>query len=160
MSLGLKILSEKFMLENKDNIKNSHTLTIGQINENLNSNYNRMKSIKEQVEDIKAQWKALQEDADCFSFAKTIYQGASVKEGFQKAIDDLKLEFEDARNNYNFYKNLKNKYLTEAEETIAPPDASLIDVEDMVVDSSSNTSTSTIDNTSSEINSDNYNYII
>ena len=69
---------------------------------------------------MKSQWKALQEDVECFSFAKALYQGSSIKEGFQKAIDDLKLEFEDARANYNFYKNLKNKILTEA-ETIAPP---------------------------------------
>lgn len=120
MIQGLKILSENLEFRNGNRIKDVNVYTANQIDENLVSYYNKMKSIKEQVEEVKSQWKALQEDVECFSFAKTVYQDSSIREGFQKAIDDLKLEFEDAKTNYNFYKNLKNKVLTEA-ETIASP---------------------------------------
>ena len=120
MILGLKTLSENLETCKKVKESKAEVYTINQIDEHLVLNYNKMKSIKEQVEEVKSQWKALQEDVECFSFAKAVYQGSSIKEGFQKAIDDLKLEFEDARANYNFYKNLKNKVLTEA-EIIVPP---------------------------------------
>ena len=126
MILGLKTLSESLQRDkNKDNKVNT-SITMRQIDENLISTYNKMKSIKEQVEDIKSQWKSLQEDVAGFSFAKTVYEGNSIKESFQKAIDDLKLEFEDTKSTHNYYKNLKNKILTEA-ETIAPNDPIDID---------------------------------
>ena len=120
-------MSEKlFKSDNK--IETSNSYTIRQIDENLISTYNKMKSIKEQVEDIKSQWKSLQEDVEGFSFAKAVYEGASIRESFQKAIDDLKLEYEDTKSTYNYYKELKHKVLTEAETIIAPNDAIDIDV--------------------------------
>ena len=158
MILGLKKLSENlssFKNSNNDN-NNGNSYTIKQIDENLTTYYNKMKTIKEQVEDIKSQWKSLQEDVECFSFAKAVYQGASIREGFQKAIDDLKLEFEDAKTNFTFYKNLKNKVLTEA-ESIEPIDDYSKEELPITINSHTTYSEDSINNDDNDVD---YNYII
>ena len=162
MSLGLKRLTESLFnsVKNTD-VNSSKTYTMRQIDENLVSSYNKMKFIKEQVEDIKSQWKSLQEDIECFSFAKTLYEGNSIRESFQKAIDDLKLEYEDAKSNYLFYKDLKNKVLTEAEEVIVPNDYSSIEdtpftINNDIKDNEKSSSITTNNNNDDE----DYSYII
>jgi hypothetical protein len=50
------------------------------------------------------------------SFAKTLDK--SVKESVQKAIDDLRMEYNDTKATLDFYKQLNNKTLLEADVRI------------------------------------------
>lgn len=117
-------------LANKSFTKNSKILSSNAINEGKLTTYeidskifeckNNIKSIKERLDSIGDTWKALKEDYSMMSFAHVF--DTTLKESMQKAIDDLKLEYEDAKNTLDFYKNLKNKTLLEADVTLGKDD--------------------------------------
>ena len=109
--MSLRVLSEsltKVPVKEKQYI----VTTVRELDEKLLASYNKMKSIREKVENVKAQWKSLQEDLEGVTFARYVTNG-TMKEQFQKAIDDLKLEYDDTKATYLHYKELKNKVLTE-----------------------------------------------
>lgn len=73
----------------------------------------KIHSIKGQVEELKRNWTALKEDYKDFTFYRSIR--TIVKESLQKAVDNLRIEYEDAKDTLEFYKELKNKTLLEAD---------------------------------------------
>ena len=73
----------------------------------------KIHSIKGQVEELKRNWTALKEDYKDFTFYRSIR--TTVKESLQKAVDNLRIEYEDAKDTLEFYKELKNKTLLEAD---------------------------------------------
>ena len=94
-------------------------LSEGIINLKISEAYSKLKSIKEQYDDVRASWKNLFEDAMCFSFGKHLANG-ELKEQFQKVIDDLKMDYYDTKKTLEYYKELKNKPLLEAEIRLTP----------------------------------------
>ena len=111
------------MTESFDNnkIKEETTkeyLSEGVIDLKIKETYFKLKSIKEQYDDVRSSWKSLCEDAMCFSFGKHIADG-ELKEQFQKVIDDLKIDYYDTKKTLDYYKELKNKPLLEAEISLS-----------------------------------------
>ena len=91
-------------------------LSTQEIDTRINECREKMSVIRTRVDEIQENWKALKEDYQCMSFAKVF--DTTVKESMQKAIDDLRIEYNDAKSTLDFYKQLKNKTLLEAEVTI------------------------------------------
>lgn len=115
--MSLRVLSESLT---KVPVKEKQYIitTVRELDEKMLASYNKMKTIREKVEDIQSQWKSLQEDLEGVTFARYITNG-TMREQFQKAVDDLKLEYDDAKSSYLHYKELKNKVLTENTEDSA-----------------------------------------
>ena len=112
--MSMKVLSES--LEKTPVKEKSYVVTTArEVNERMLAAYNKMKIIREQVEEVKSQWAALQEDLDGIEFARFINNG-TLHEQFQKTLDQLKLDYEDAKSTYIHYKNLDSKILTEDQE--------------------------------------------
>lgn len=82
------------------------------ISKRINECKDHMQQIRTRVDELQEQWKHLCEDYQCMSFAKTLDKG--LKESVQKAIDDLRMEYNDTKATLDFYKALKNKTLLEA----------------------------------------------
>ena len=93
-----------------------------EIKENLNEkeldtlileNTNKLISIKAKYDEIKSNWKALKEDMESLSMYNRVNCGEDIKEQFQKAIDDLKMDYRDTKATLDTYKAQKNKLLLE-----------------------------------------------
>lgn len=97
--------------DNTSKLKSEATLSESEIDNKILECKRTIHSIKEQLEELKKNWTALKEDYKGFSFYKHI--NTDVKESLQKAIDDLKMEYEDTKDALQFYKDLKNKVLLE-----------------------------------------------
>lgn len=109
--MSLRVLTEsltKVPVQEKQHI----VTTMREVDERMIASYNKLKTLREKAEAVKAQWKSLQEDIEGVTFARYVTNG-TMKEQFQKAIDDLKLEYDDTKATYLHYKELKNKLLTE-----------------------------------------------
>ena len=90
------------------------------ISKRINECMTRMQEIRIRVDELQDNWKSLCEEYSCMSFAKTLDSG--VKESLQKAIDDLRMEYNDTKATLDFYKALKNKTLLEADIRISNDD--------------------------------------
>ena len=109
---------DKAMKTKNDSLCES--MTIPQIDSKINECINNIKSIKERLDNIKLTWSTLKEDYSAMSFAHVF--DTTVKESMQRAVDDLKIEYEDAKNTLKFYKDLKNKTLLEADVKLSRDD--------------------------------------
>lgn len=109
----LHLANESFN-KNKKPIKES--MSVNEIDKKLIECKNTMVKCKSRAIELKEQWNSLAEDYACMSFAKAI--NTNIRESYQKAIDTLKIEYDEAKATYNHYKELKNKTLLEAEITI------------------------------------------
>lgn len=76
-------------------------------------NTNKLISIKAKYDEIKSNWKALKEDMESLSMYNRVNCGEDIKEQFQKAIDDLKMDYRDTKATLDTYKAQKNKILLE-----------------------------------------------
>ena len=92
-------------------------ITLRELDNRINECKGKLISIKEQYDDIKSTWKALCEDKASYAFNES-FSNVSLSESFNKAINDLKMEYEDTKSTLQFYKDIKNKALLEAEITI------------------------------------------
>lgn len=115
--INAKMLNESFM-----NITNEKAcdeiITLRQLDENIISCKSKLISIKEQYDELKNTWKALTSDQESLSLSKSMYGSESITESFNKAVADLKMEYEDTKNTLQYYKDIKNKTLLEAEVTL------------------------------------------
>ena len=93
-----------------------------EIKENLNEkeldtlileNTNKLISIKAKYDEIKSNWKSLKEDMESLSMYNRVNCGEDIKEQFQKAISDLKIDYRDTKATLDTYKAQKNKLLLE-----------------------------------------------
>lgn len=101
--------------------------SVQEIDRKIDECRSKMESIRVRVNEIQESWKSLCEDYQCMSFAKVF--DTTVKESMQKAIDDLRIEYDDAKTTLDFYKQMRNKTLLEADVRIPKdmmfdPDAS------------------------------------
>jgi hypothetical protein len=71
-----------------------------------------LKQIKIKEKQIKENWVSVVQDKDLTS------QLSTLKEQFEKALKDLKLEQDDVKSTYNHYKEIKSKILTENKEVV------------------------------------------
>lgn len=76
-------------------------------------NTNKLINIKTKYDEVKNNWKALREDMESLSMYDRINCGEDIKEQFQKAIDDLKMDYRDTKATLNTYKAQKNRLLLE-----------------------------------------------
>lgn len=76
-------------------------------------NTNKLISIKAKYDEIKSNWKSLKEDMESLSIYNRVNCGEDIKEQFQKAIDDLKMDYRDTKATLDTYKAQKNKLLLE-----------------------------------------------
>ena len=83
-------------------------------------NTNKLISIKTKYDEVKNNWKALKEDIESLSMYDRINCGENIKEQFQKAIDDLKLDYIDTKVTLDTYKAQKNKLLLEDNKSEDP----------------------------------------
>lgn len=83
-------------------------------------NTNKLISIKTKYDEVKNNWKALREDIESLSMYDRINCGENIKEQFQKAIDDLKLDYIDTKATLDTYKAQKNKLLLEDNKSEDP----------------------------------------
>ena len=117
-------LANKSFTKHKEEIKQKRIdeskMSIQDIDNKINECKQNLTNIKTKVNEIHTTWKALKEDYQMMSFAKCF--DTTVKESMQSAIDKLKIEFDDAKNTLNFYKDLKNKTLLEADVTVSKDD--------------------------------------
>lgn len=118
MSL-IKLITESFN-EKENNLKNTQKhpiieskLTIEELDNLILECTNNLTSIKVKYNDLKSTWKSLKEDLQTFSFYNHLTDNNSIKEQFQKAIDELKLEYSDTKKTLDIYKEQKNKLLLE-----------------------------------------------
>lgn len=113
----LKSMTESF---NKSVIKEDNNEYISEdfLDFKIKENYLKLQSIKKQYDDTLSSWKNLCEDASCFSFGKYLTEG-NLKEQFQNVLKDLKMDFYDTKKTLDYYKELKNKPLLEADFTLS-----------------------------------------
>ena len=88
-------------------------LTEKELDDLILENTNKLISIKTKYDEVKNNWKALREDIESLSMYDRINCGENIKEQFQKAIDDLKLDYIDTKATLDTYKAQKNKLLLE-----------------------------------------------
>ena len=125
----VKLITESF--NTKPNINNNlikeDKLSLHDLDKLIVENTNKLLNIKSKYEDIKSTWASLKEDLQTFSFYNHITENTneSIKEQFQKAIDNLKMDYRDTQATLNAYKEQKNKLLLEEKE-----DTSIIDNND------------------------------
>ena len=110
---NIKMLNESF-LKAQNTQDTSDIITLGELDSRINECVSKIHSIKEQYNEVKANWTALCEDAEAINFTSSVSKTA-LTESFNKAIKDLKMEYEDTKATLDFYKQVKNKVLTEAE---------------------------------------------
>lgn len=116
-----KLLNESFNRIHQANMDvEESVITMRELDEKINTCANKLLSIREQYDDLKSTWKALCEDKASYAFTES-FSNTPVVESFNKAIEDLKLEYQDTKNTLQFYKDIKNKSLLEA-EVIIPKD--------------------------------------
>ena len=112
---------------NESFAKNKNICTAGDTNIVISSNeidvclkesFSKLTDIKQRYNEALVKYKGIMREHSNY---KTI--GAlELIESYKKAVDDLKLEFEDEKSTFEFYKKIKNKTLTEAEVKLSPED--------------------------------------
>lgn len=119
-----------------------------EIKENLNEkeldtlileNTNKLISIKTKYDEIKSNWKSLKEDMESLSMYNRVNCGEDIKEQFQKAIDDLKMDYRDTKVTLDTYKAQKNKLLLEdtlSEDPMIDESEEIIDHLQDIIDTS------------------------
>ena len=114
-----KLLNESFSRIHLTESVNTdeEIITLRELDNRINECKSKLVSIKEHYDDIKSTWKALCEDKASYAFNES-FSNTSLSESFNKAIEDLKMEYEDTKTTLQFYKDVKNKALLEAEVTI------------------------------------------
>lgn len=108
---NLKVLNEAF--KKPLNIKEDKRSKEEDLDKLILESTNKLISIKSKYEETKSNWKALKEDMESFSMYNTINSGEDIREQFQKAIDDLKMEYNDTKSTLDFYKKQKNDLMLE-----------------------------------------------
>ena len=111
MSL-VKLITESFNAKKDIPIMESKH-TIAELDRLILEDTNKLISIKAKYEDLKSTWKSLKEDLQTFSFYNHMSSGSDIKEQFQKAIDDLKLDYKDTKTTLDAHKAQRNKLLLE-----------------------------------------------
>ena len=109
----IKLITESFQTTDKKCNVTENTLTIKDLDNLILECTNNLINIKAKYEDLKSTWRSLKEDLQSFSFYNHINSGTNMKEQFQKAIDDLKMDYRDTQATLNRYKEQKNKLLLE-----------------------------------------------
>lgn len=109
----VKIITES--MKDRPNNKIEESLSLEQLDDLISKNTNRLIEIKTKYDEVKSTWASLTEDYQSFSFGNTL-NVHEMKEHFQKAIDDLKMDYRDTKTTLNTYKEQKNKLLLESEE--------------------------------------------
>ena len=119
MSLtNAKMLNESFSrIHLTEQVDNEEVISLHELDERILECKTKLVSIKEQYDEIKSTWRALCEDKASYAFNES-FSSASLSESFNKAIEDLKMEYEDTKTTLQFYKDVKNKTLLEADITI------------------------------------------
>ena len=117
MSL-INIINNSFNKFPNEEIKEN--LTEKELDALILENTNKLISIKTKYDEVKNNWKALREDIESLSMYDRINCGENIKEQFQKAIDDLKLDYRDTKATLDTYKAQKNKLLLEDDRSEDP----------------------------------------
>lgn len=110
MSL-INIINNSFNKSPNKEIKEN--LTEKELDALILENTNKLISIKTKYDEVKNNWKALREDMESLSLYDRINCGEDIKEQFQKAIDDLKIDYRDTKATLDTYRAQKNKLLLE-----------------------------------------------
>lgn len=90
------------------------TVSDDTIDKKLKESYNRLVGIKSQYTE------AVKKVNDLVTSRVRTPVTMELIECYKKAVDDLKLEFEDEKSTFEWYKKVKNKTLTEAEIKLSP----------------------------------------
>lgn len=115
---NIKLLNESFLP--KESIQSYEYISEVDIDKRINECVSKLASIKAQYEEIKASWKSLCEDVEALSLGKHISGDGMLSESFNKAIEDLKLDYRDTKATLQAYKEMKNKTLLEADIRLSP----------------------------------------
>lgn len=107
----MKLINDSFNKSPNKEIK--ETLNEKELDTLILENTNKLISIKAKYDEIKSNWKALKEDMESLSMYNRVNCGEDIKEQFQKAIDDLKMDYRDTKATLDTYKAQKNKLLLE-----------------------------------------------
>lgn len=105
-------------MKNKSKLKEEFSLE--ELDNKLIESTQKILSIKAELEDIKSTWNALKEDKEALSFSNNLV-GNALKEEYEEKVSYLKNKFNEAREEYLKYRDLK-KSLTEAEIKLSPED--------------------------------------
>ena len=115
---NIKLLNESFLP--KESIQSYEYISEVDIDKRINECVSKLASIKAQYEEIKASWKSLCEDVEALSLGKHISGDGMLSESFNKAIEDLKMDYRDTKATLQAYKDMKNKTLLEADIRLSP----------------------------------------
>lgn len=107
----MKLINDSFNKSPNKEIK--ETLNEKELDTLILENTNKLISIKAKYDEIKSNWKALKEDMESLSMYNRVNCGEDIKEQFQKAIDDLKIDYRDTKATLDIYRTQKNKLLLE-----------------------------------------------
>lgn len=117
---NLKMLNESFIEKSK--VTEYEYISERDLDRKINECISNLKSIKLRYEQLKESWKSLSEDAEALSLGKHLSGDGMLTESFNKAIEDLKMEYADTKTTLQAYKEIKNKTLLEAEIRLNPED--------------------------------------
>ena len=115
---NIKLLNESFL--EKAKTTEFEYISESELDRKINECKNKLIAIKEQYEELKSNWKSLCEDAEALSLGKHLSGDGMLSESFNKAIEDLKLDYRDTKATLQAYKDMKNKTLLEAEIHLTP----------------------------------------
>ena len=115
---NVKLLNESFL--EKAKTTEFEYISESELDRKINECKNKLIAIKEQYEELKSNWKSLCEDAEALSLGKHLSGDGMLSESFNKAIEDLKLDYRDTKATLQAYKDMKNKTLLEAEIRLTP----------------------------------------
>ena len=115
---NIKLLNESFL--EKAKTTEFEYISESELDRKINECKNKLIAIKEQYEELKSNWKSLCEDAEALSLGKHLSGDGMLSESFNKAIEDLKLDYRDTKATLQAYKDMKNKTLLEAEIRLTP----------------------------------------
>lgn len=115
---NIKMLNESFTV--KDKTPDHTYISEIELDRKINECKNKLISIKERYEELKSSWRSLCEDAEALSLGKHLSGDGMLSESFNKAIEDLKLDYRDTKATLQAYKDMKNNTLLEAEIRLSP----------------------------------------
>ena len=133
----MKLINDSFNKSPNKEIK--ETLNEKELDTLILENTNKLISIKAKYDEIKSNWKALKEDMESLSMYNRVNCGEDIKEQFQKAIDDLKMDYRDTKVTLDTYKAQKNKLLLEdnvSEDPIIDESEKIIEYLQDIIDTS------------------------
>lgn len=133
----MKLINNSFNKSPNKEIK--ETLNEKELDTLILENTNKLISIKAKYDEIKSNWKALKEDMESLSMYNRVNCGEDIKEQFQKAIDDLKMDYRDTKATLDTYKAQKNKLLLEdtlSEDPMIDESEEIIDHLQDIIDTS------------------------